>query len=249
MGLGYVGLPLSLLFARKGVNVIGFDNSEERIKILKEGKSPIRYIDHNQVREVVSSKKLVVTNDFRQLKKATAVLICVPTPLTAQKEPDLSYVVSAAQLIANHATPGVLVILESTTYPGTTRDVIIPIFEQKGWKAGSDVYFAYSPEREDPANTSFQTENIPRLVGGYDKKSLERAVDLYEQVLDQVVPMSTMEAAEAAKLLENIFRSVNIAMVNELKMVFDRMGIDIWEVIKERAPSPSGLCRFTLGPG
>lgn len=249
LGMGYVGLPLALLFARKGVQVIGLDNNPERVEMITSGRSPIRYIESSRVRKALDSGNFRVTSDFSELKKATAVLICVPTPLTAQKEPDLSYVADAARLTAEHASSGVLVVLESTTYPGTTREVVITEFEKRGWKPGENVFFAYSPEREDPANASFHTENIPRLVGGYDARSLERALALYRSAVTEVIPMSSLETAEAAKLLENIFRCVNIAMVNELKMVFDRMGIDVWEVIKGASTKPFGFMPFYPGPG
>jgi len=249
LGMGYVGLPLALLFARKGIRVIGFDNNPERVETIAAGKSPIRYINSKEVREAVDSGLLEVTSGFEKLEKATAVLICVPTPLTSQKAPDLSYVLDAARVTAENASRGVLVVLESTTYPGTTREMVITEFEKRGWEPGKDVFFAYSPEREDPANPSFHTENIPRLVGGYDQASLDRALDLYRKAVSEVIPMTSLETAEAAKLLENIFRSVNIAMVNELKMVFDRMGIDIWEVIRGASTKPFGFMPFYPGPG
>lgn len=249
VGLGYVGLPLSLLFSQKNIKVIGFDEDITRIKILKSGKSPIRHIDSSAISQAVSGKVFFPTADASQLKKADAIILCVPTPLTKQREPDLEFIRAAASKVAVNAQKGVLVVLESTTYPGTTKEVVAPFFEKKGWKMGKDFFLAYSPEREDPNNAKFSTASIPKLVGGADPESLKRAVSLYSRVIQKVVPVSSMETAEAAKLLENIFRAVNIALVNELKIVFDRMGIDVWEVVDAAKTKPFGFMPFYPGPG
>lgn len=249
MGLGYVGLPLGLLFAEKGFKVIGVDPDERRTKVLNQGKSPIRHIKNERVGAAVKSGKFTATADPKELGKVDAVLICVPTPLTKQREPDLSYVESSAEWVAANVKPGCLVVLESTTYPGTTRDIVAPILKKAGLKPGTSVYLAYSPEREDPNNAKFSTASIPKVVGGTDATSGKLAALLYEQIITKVVPVSSAEVAEAAKLLENIFRSVNIAMVNELKVVFDRMGIDIWEVVNAAKTKPFGFMPFYPGPG
>jgi UDP-N-acetyl-D-glucosamine dehydrogenase len=249
MGLGYVGLPLGLLFAEKGFEVVGVDPDERRCRTLGQGRSPIRHIKDARVKAAVKSGKFRATAEPAGLKEVDAVLICVPTPLTKQREPDLSYVESAAEWVAGNVSPGCLVILESTTYPGTTRDIVAPILKTAGLKPGTNVYLAYSPEREDPNNANFSTASIPKVVGGTDATSGKLAAMLYEQIISKVVPVSSAEVAEAAKLLENIFRSVNIAMVNELKIVFDRMGIDIWEVVNAAKTKPFGFMPFYPGPG
>lgn len=249
MGLGYVGLPLGLLFAEKGFQVVGVDPDERRVQTLSRGRSPIRHIKHERVKVAVNGGKFSATTEAAGLQRADAVLICVPTPLTKQREPDLSYVESAAEWVAGNVRPGCLVVLESTTYPGTTRDIVAPILKKAGLKPGVNVYLAYSPEREDPNNANFSTASIPKVVGGMDAASGKRAAMLYEQIISKVVPVGSAEVAEAAKLLENIFRSVNIAMVNELKIVFDRMGIDIWEVVNAAKTKPFGFMPFYPGPG
>ncbi len=249
MGLGYVGLPLGLLYAEKGFNVIGVDPDERRTKVLNQGKSPIRHIKSERVSAAVKSGKFTATADPKDLSKVDAVLICVPTPLTKQREPDLSYVESSAEWVAANVRPGCLVVLESTTYPGTTRDIVAPILKKAGLTPGKNVYLAYSPEREDPNNAKFSTASIPKVVGGTDATSGKLAAALYEVIISKVIPVTSAEVAEAAKLLENIFRSVNIAMVNELKIVFDRMGIDIWEVVNAAKTKPFGFMPFYPGPG
>lgn len=249
MGLGYVGLPLGLLFAEKGFQVVGVDPDERRSRALNQGRSPIRHIKNERVQAVVKTGLFRATADPAGLKDVDAVLICVPTPLTKQREPDLSYVESASEWVAGNVKPGCLVVLESTTYPGTTRDIVAPILTKAGLKPGKTVYLAYSPEREDPNNASFSTASIPKVVGGTDATSGKLAGLLYEQIISKVVPVSSAEVAEAAKLLENIFRSVNIALVNELKVVFDRMGIDIWEVVNAAKTKPFGFMPFYPGPG
>ena len=249
MGMGYVGLPLGLLFAEKGLRVVGVDPDERRIQALKKGNSPIRHIKNARVKAALSSGFFQASSDQKSLKDLDAILICVPTPLTKQRDPDLSYVESAAEWVANNAQAGCLVVLESTTYPGTTRDIVAPILQKAGLHVGSNLFLAYSPEREDPNNAKFSTASIPKVVGGMDAASGQLATLLYEQIVTQVVPVASAEVAEAAKLVENIFRSVNIAMVNELKIVFDRMGIDIWDVINAAKTKPFGFMPFYPGPG
>jgi UDP-N-acetyl-D-glucosamine dehydrogenase len=249
MGLGYVGLPLGLLFAEKGLQVVGVDPDERRTRALNQGRSPIRHIKNARVKAAVTSGLFRATADPAGLKDVDAVLICVPTPLTKQREPDLSYVESSTEWVAANIKPGCLVVLESTTYPGTTRDIVAPILKKAGLKPGTNVFLAYSPEREDPNNATFSTASIPKVVGGTDAASGKLAAMLYEQIISKVVPVTSAEVAEAAKLLENIFRSVNIAMVNELKIVFDRMGIDIWEVVNAAKTKPFGFMPFYPGPG
>lgn len=249
MGMGYVGLPLGLLFAEKGLHVVGVDPDERRSRALNQGRSPIRHIKNARVKAAVTGGMFRATADPVALKDVDAVLICVPTPLTKQREPDLSYVESSTEWVAANIKPGCLVVLESTTYPGTTRDIVAPILKKAGFKPGTNVFLAYSPEREDPNNATFSTASIPKVVGGTDAASGKLAAMLYEQIISKVVPVSSAEVAEAAKLLENIFRSVNIAMVNELKIVFDRMGIDIWEVVNAAKTKPFGFMPFYPGPG
>jgi UDP-N-acetyl-D-glucosamine dehydrogenase len=249
LGIGRVGLPLALLFAEAGYRVVACDTNEGRVADLRRGRSPVREIDSKRVRAAVRGGFLAPTTDFSELSAVHAAILCVPTPLTAHREPDLSHVVSAANQVARYARRGVLVILESTTYPGTTRDVVRPILEARGWRVGKDFFLAFSPEREDPSNPTYSTKNIPKLVGGMDAPSLERARRLYSDVIDLVVPVESCEIAEAAKLLENVFRAVNVALVNELKVVFHHMGIDVWDVIAAASTKPFGFMPFFPGPG
>jgi len=249
LGLGYVGLPLAREFATAGVKVLGFDIDEAKIKKLNSGKSILKHIGHAQIRQIVKSRKFSATTNMARLKSVDAILICVPTPLTKNREPDMRFVVSSCETIAKYLRKGQLVVLESTTYPGTTRELMAPILERSGLKAGRDFYLAYSPEREDPGNKNFTTKTIPKVVGGLTEKCLNIACELYNTAIVNTVPVSTVEAAEAAKILENVYRCINIAMVNELKVVFDRMGIDIWEVINAAATKPFGFNAFYPGPG
>ena len=250
VGLGYVGLPLCLAFANKGVSVLGVDTDPEKPKTLHSGKSYIRHIDDQTISAAVGNRKFVATNDFASLSEAEAILICVPTPLTVNRVPDLSYVESTVKSIAPHLRHGQLIVLESTTYPGTTDEVVRPLLEQgSGLCAGTDFYLAYSPEREDPGNPKSNFENVPKVVGGYSTTCLERAKALYGRIVAEVVPVSSCRIAEATKLMENIFRSVNIALVNELKVIYSRMGIDVWEVIRAAATKPFGYMPFYPGPG
>jgi len=249
IGLGYVGLPLALLFEEAGFPVIGFDADPEKPKALGRGESYIRHIGTDRVARAFSKGRIAATTDFSRLAECDGILICVPTPLGAHREPDLSFVRASACEVAKRLRPGQLVVLESTTYPGTTREELLPRLSAGGLTCGIDFYLAFSPEREDPGNQEFGTKNIPKIVGGIDVPSRDVAVALYSAAVDTVVPVSSPEVAEASKLLENIFRSVNIALVNELKIVFDRMGIDIWEVIEAARTKPFGFMPFYPGPG
>ncbi len=250
IGLGYVGLPLALEFASKGINVIGFDLDESKIsKINKDKTSYIKHIPSSKIRSAVEANLFAATTDFSKLPEADAVIICVPTPLNANREPDMSYVENTAHTIAKFLRKGQFISLESTTYPGTTDEILLKIFEDKGFKVGMDFYLCFSPEREDPNNENYNTATIPKVIGGVTKECLELGKMIYEKVIVKVVPVSSTKAAESAKLLENIYRSINIAMVNELKVVFDKMGIDIWEVIEAASTKPFGFTPFYPGPG
>ena len=249
IGLGYVGMPLALAFCAKGFRVLGFDIDPEKVAMLSRGGSYIQHISAEHIAPVVASGAFVPTADFARAAEADALILCVPTPLTPQRDPDLSYIENTARSIAPHLRAGQLVVLESTTYPGTTAGVLRAVLETSGLKAGEDFLLAYSPEREDPGNAHFDTGSIPKVVGGYDAASLEVADALYSQIVVQTVRVSDTQTAEAVKLLENIFRSVNIALVNELKVVYDRMGIDVWEVIEAAKTKPFGFMPFYPGPG
>ncbi|MEO8586795.1 MAG: nucleotide sugar dehydrogenase [Acidobacteriota bacterium] len=249
LGLGYVGLPLALVFEEEGFQVIGFDVDPAKPAALGKGESYIRHLEAGRVAAAFRRGRISATTDFGRLPECDALIVCVPTPLGKHREPDLSFVRGTADTIAACLRPGQLVVLESTTYPGTTRDELLPRFEARGLRCGEDFFLAFSPEREDPGNTSFHTRNIPKVVGGVDAASRDAAVALYGAAVERVVPVSSAEVAESAKLLENIFRSVNIALVNELKVVFDRMGIDVWEVIEAAKTKPFGFMPFYPGPG
>jgi UDP-N-acetyl-D-glucosamine dehydrogenase len=249
IGLGYVGLPLVLLFEESGFPVIGFDLDPDKTGMLNRGESYIRHIGVERIRKAFGSERAVATNDFDRLADCDAIIICVPTPLGPHREPDLKYVRMTAEAIAERLRAGQLIVLESTTYPGTTREELLSRFEARGLLCGSDFFLAFSPEREDPGNQHFSTRSIPKIVGGIDGESLRAAETLYGTVVDRVVPVSSAEIAESAKLLENIFRAVNIALVNEMKIVFDRMGIDVWDVIDAAKTKPFGFMPFYPGPG
>lgn len=250
IGLGYVGLPLSLQFARSGVDVIGIDIDSTKVESLNQGRSYIKHIGSTDVAEQVTARKFEATSDFRRVNEVEAAIICVPTPLNKCREPDLSYVLGTGRAIAPNLQKGTLIVLESTTYPGTTDEDLRKVLEEgSGLKAGVDFHLAFSPEREDPGNGNSHVKNIPKLVGGYTALCRDKAAALYRNAITTVVPVSSCRVAEAAKLLENIFRSVNIAMVNELKMVYADMGIDIWEVIEAAKTKPFGFMPFYPGPG
>ena len=250
IGLGYVGLPLVSVIHKSGFSCIGLDVDTQKIDLLKQKKSYIHHISHDLVVELMESGRFSPTTQFADLKKAHVIIMCVPTPLSKYRDPDMSFVESTATSIGHHLQKGQLVILESTTYPGTCREVIQPILEKlSGLKAGEDFFIAYSPEREDPGNALFSTVKIPKVVGGLDEQSLKLATTLYDSFGIHTVPVSSLDTAEAVKLTENIFRSVNIALVNELKVVFDAMGIDVWEVIEAAKTKPFGFMPFYPGPG
>jgi UDP-N-acetyl-D-glucosamine dehydrogenase len=249
VGLGYVGLPLAETFAWGGYPVLGFDVDPDKIAKLNRGESYIGHICPERVAELVGGGRFEATSDPGRFVEADAIVICVPTPLGEAREPDLSYIVRTAETLRPHLRAGQLVVLESTTYPGTTEDLLRPLLEESGLKAGQDFFLAYSPEREDPGNRDFATRTIPKVVGGLDETSLRLAVALYEPIVDGVVPVSDTRVAEACKILENTYRCVNIALVNELKGVFSAMGIDVWEVIAAAKTKPFGFQAFYPGPG
>lgn len=249
MGLGYVGLPLANTFWTAGLRVLGFDIDAAKISRLERGDSYIGHIPPARIAEMSSSGRFEVTNDPKHLSTADAIIICVPTPLSENRAPDLSFVEATCDQIAANLRPGQLVVLESTTYPGTTRDVALPILERSGLKVGRDFFLAYSPEREDPGNSSFSTSTIPKVIGGIDPQSLRLANALYALAVVKTVPVSSCEIAEACKMLENTYRAVNIALVNELKLVFEAINIDIWEVIEAAKSKPFGFQAFYPGPG
>lgn len=258
VGLGYVGLPLALEFAHKGFITIGFDIDERKIPILNSGQSYIKHINSNKVKDAVNSKKFEATSDFSRLVETDAIIICVPTPLNEHREPDMTFIENSGKVIAKYLKKGQFISLESSTYPGTTEEILQPLFEDapiiqgKGnekFKVGEDFYLAFSPEREDPNNPKYSTATIPKVVGGVTPACLEIALALYNQVIVKTVPVSSPRVAEATKLLENIYRSINIALVNELKLVFDRMNIDVWEVIEAASTKPFGFQAFYPGPG
>lgn len=277
IGLGYVGLPLALTFAEKEFNVIGFDIDEKKVPLLNSGKSYIKHIREERIQKSIKNKKFEATSDFSRLTECDCIIICVPTPLNEYREPDLSFIENSGKIIAQYLKVGQLIVLESSTYPGTTEEILLPLLENQNSKiqnsysnilysnsniqipnskyriqnlvVGLDFFLAFSPEREDPGNKDFTTSTIPKIVGGVTPNCLEVAVALYNQVISKTIPVSSPRVAEAAKLLENIYRSVNIALVNELKMVFERMNIDIWEVIEAAKTKPFGFQAFYPGPG
>ncbi len=249
IGLGYVGLPLNLCYVEKGFRSIGFDIDTAKVDALARGASYIKHISPERIAAANASGLFGVTTDFSRLTECDAILIAVPTPLNKNREPEMGYITSTCEAIAPHLRKGQLVVLESTTYPGTTEEVMVPILERNGLKADRDFYVAFSPEREDPNNPSFRTETIPKVVGSTSPDGLAVADMLYRQIVVRTVPVSTARVAEATKLVENIFRSVNIALVNELKMTFMKMDIDVWEVINAAATKPFGFMPFYPGPG
>jgi UDP-N-acetyl-D-glucosamine dehydrogenase len=265
VGLGYVGLPLALEYALKGFNTIGFDIDERKIPLLNSGKSYIKHIKADKIKKAVDNKKFFATADFSRLPEVDAIIICVPTPLNEHREPDMTYIENSGNMVAQYLRAGQFVSLESSTYPGTTEEILLPMFEDapitqstvgnkqsskvKKFVVGKDFFLAFSPEREDPNNPNYSTATIPKVVGGVTENCLKVALAIYNQVIVKTVPVSSPRAAEATKLLENIYRSINIALVNELKMVFERMNIDVWEVINAAATKPFGFQAFYPGPG
>jgi UDP-N-acetyl-D-glucosamine dehydrogenase len=250
VGLGYVGLPLAIQFARANVTVLGLDIDAAKVDLINQGQSYIKHIPQATIQSVVNEQRLCASTDFSRIKTVEAVIICVPTPLTKNREPDISFILETGRAIAPHLVRGTLVVLESTTYPTTTDEDLRAVLEEgSGMKAGTDFHLAFSPEREDPANEQSKVKLIPKVIGGYTPACLDRAMALYGKAIDTVVPVSSCRVAEATKLLENIFRSVNIALVNELKLVYAAMGIDIWEVIEAAKTKPFGFMPFYPGPG
>ncbi len=249
VGLGYVGLPLLMEFVEEGFKTIGFDIDAKKVEMLNDGLSYIKHIDEERVKKVRDSQIFEATTDFKRIAEVDCILICVPTPLTKHREPDVSYIVNTGEALTKGLRKGQLVVLESSTYPGTTEDVLKPVLEKSGLKGDVDFWVAFSPEREDPNNPNFNTRTIPKVVGANTEYARQLVIALYEKVIVKTVPVSSSQAAEATKLLENIFRSVNIALVNEMKMILDRMGIDVWEVINAASTKPFGYMPFYPGPG
>ena len=249
IGLGYVGLPLAREFLNADFTVLGFDTDVGKVTVINAGKSYIKHIPDELIKQFVQSGQLAATDDFSRLQETDVILICVPTPLGGHHEPDLSFIISTTETIATNLRQEQLIVLESTTYPGTTEEDVLPILEKTGLKVGQDFYLGYSPEREDPGNEQFTTAKVPKVVSGITESCLEMTQILYDQVIKRTVPVLTTRVAEAAKLLENIYRAVNIALVNELKVVFDHMGIDVWEAIEAAKTKPFGFQPFYPGPG
>lgn len=249
IGLGYVGLPLALAFAERGFPVVGFDTDNRKVAALTEGRCYVQHIPEQRVQAALASKKFRATSDFAELADGAVAIICVPTPLTETRDPDLSYVMSTVEHIKQTLKPGQLVVLESTTYPGTTSGPVAEALEATGLVSGRDFFLAFSPEREDPGNAKHTTTTIPKVVGGIGADAGDLAETLYAQVIDKVVRVSDASTAEAVKITENVFRAVNIALVNELKIVYEKMGIDVWEVLDAAATKPFGFMRFNPGPG
>ncbi|EUJ23135.1 nucleotide sugar dehydrogenase family protein [Listeria grandensis FSL F6-0971] len=249
MGLGYVGLPLAVSFAEAGLEVIGFELSARKVALVNAGQSDIMDISSVRLEKVVTTGKLHATTNVQDLHAADAIIICVPTPLTKSYEPDISYITNAVTMIQDNMSPNTLIVLESTTYPGTSRELLLAPLEAAGWRLDDDFYICYSPERVDPGNKTYQTENTPKVVGGIGKASTKAGIALYQKVIHEVVPVASTEVAEMSKLLENTFRSINIAFINEMALLCEKMGIDIWETIDASSTKPFGFMRFTPGPG
>jgi UDP-N-acetyl-D-glucosamine dehydrogenase len=249
IGLGYVGLPLAVAFAEQGFKVTGLDTSAKRVKSIRNRKSHIMDVESTKVADLVSDKQLDATNDYSVVKKMDVIIICVPTPLSKTKEPDISYIVTAVKNIMKNRRKGQLYVLESTTYPGTTEEILLPKLEGNSFKVDRDFFLAFSPERVDPSNKVYTTKNIPKVVGGVTKKSTEMARILYSKIGSSVIPVSSSKVAEMAKLLENTFRSVNIGLVNELALMCQNLNVDVWEVINTARTKPFGFMPFYPGPG
>jgi len=248
IGMGYVGIPLGLEFAKKKFSILGFDKDKKRVEDIKAGSQVMKHINEREMKKFIDNGGSATT-DFTKINTMDCLIICVPTPLDIHEQPDMSYVESASYLISNYIRKGQLIVLESTTYPGTTKELVKPILENSGLKAGKEFFLAYSPEREDPGNKEFNVSIIPKVIGGYTKKCLEVADSLYKNIVSETVKVSSMETAESTKLMENIFRAVNIAMVNEMKLILSRMNVDIWEVIEAAKTKPFGFMPFYPGPG
>ena len=250
IGLGYVGLPLAIQFAKCGAKVLGLDVDQFKVDSLNDGESYIKHIENSALKEHLQAKRLEATVDFSRVRELEAVLICVPTPLNDKREPDLSYVLKTAETISPYLSKGIVVSLESTTYPGTTEEELKPVLEVgSGLKAGEEFHLVYSPEREDPGNPASQVAKIPKVIGGYTEKCLKKGEEVYSLAIETLVPVSSCRVAEATKLTENIFRCINIALVNELKVIYQQMDIDVWEVIRAAKTKPFGFMPFYPGPG
>ncbi len=249
LGLGYVGLPLAMRYVEAGYHVVGFDVDPNKVEMLGVGKSYIKHLGEDKIRAMMDTGRMQPTTQFAGASEVDALLICVPTPLGRHREPDLTYVTDTMDAVKPYLRPGQVVSLESTTYPGTTEEEIVPRVEERGLEVGKDVFVVFSPEREDPGNPNFSTRTIPKVVGGHTPACLEVGTALYAAVIDRVVPVSSTKAAELTKILENVYRAVNIGLVNELKVLADRMGIDIWEVIDAASSKPFGFTPFYPGPG
>lgn len=249
IGLGYVGLPLALRFAEVGLKVIGLDIDITKVNQINDGISYLHTVEHKRIKKVVNENTFSATSDFSNIKKANAIIICVPTPLNKQREPELKFIKETMESILPYLKPYQLLSLESTTYPGTTEEVIVPLIQQKGFKVGEDFFVVYSPEREDPGNSNYSTGTIPKVIGGATDNCLEKGLEIYSKAIEEMVPVSSAATAELTKLLENIYRSVNIGLVNELKLVADKLGINIYEVINAAATKPFGYVPFYPGPG
>jgi len=249
IGLGYVGLPLVIEFVDGGFDCIGFDVDEKKVTLLKGGKSYIKHITAERIKDLIDSGRFDSTTNFSRLKEVDCIIVAVPTPLDRHQQPDMGFIVNTSETVSRYLRKGQLIVLESSTWPGTTEELMKPILEKSGLRCTQDFYLAFSPEREDPNNPEYSTKTIPKVVGANDSSSLDCATTLYDAVIVRTVPVSSTQAAEATKLLENIFRSVNIALVNEMKMILDRMGIDVWEVIEAASTKPFGYMPFYPGPG
>ena len=249
IGMGYVGIPLGLEFVKAGFTVIGFDKDKKRVDDINNGKQVMKHISSKLMSRFIEKDNGSATNDFTKIQNTDCLIICVPTPLDEHEQPNMSYIESATNEISKNLSKGQLIILESTTYPGTTREIVMPLLEKSDLKAGDDFFLAYSPEREDPGNKDFSVAKIPKVMGGYTENCLQITSELYETIVSETVKVSSLETAESTKLMENIFRAVNIAMVNELKLVLDRMGVNIWEVIDAAKTKPFGFMPFYPGPG
>ena len=249
IGLGYVGLPLAVEFAAAGYKVLGFDVSEKAVRGINRGESHIQDVPTERLTELVSAGMIEATTDMERLSEVDLISICVPTPLSKTKDPDVSFVIAASESVARTIRAGQVVVLESTTYPGTTRELLLPSIESHGFKIGQDVFLAFSPERVDPGNPTWQTRNTPKVIGGITDACREVVMALYEPAFDTLVPVESPEAAELVKLLENTFRSINIGLVNEMAIVCDKLGVDVWDVIDAAATKPFGFMKFTPGPG
>ncbi len=249
IGLGYVGLPLAVEFAKAGFNVVALDLDRHKINEINEGRSYIKDVESDEIRRVVEQGKLHATTDYAAICEVDTISICVPTPLRKTKDPDISYIVSATESIADNFRPGQLIVLESTTYPGTTDEIILPRLSAGGYTVGQDFFLAFSPERIDPGNPQYNTHNIPKVIGGVTPACVQLATALYSTVIEKVIPVSSTATAEMVKLLENTFRAVNIGLANELAIMCSKLGVDVWEVIQAAATKPFGFMPFYPGPG